>query len=630
MTPKAIKKFMSKAAGRKRQPDDVTAVWRGFDTETQDGKAILVCTEADQLLWPASFDEIAYFLLEDSLNASGSRLRYASYNMDYDARAIMWFLPKDVRTRLTYVHAVDWQGWRIGYLPRKYFMIQRREKKKTLGWMECFDMAQFFGGPLKHVAKDVLGLEKSGGDLDMKHMARELERRPQEVVDYCKLDADLVRRLALYLEAQFVKLEVPFDRPISSGYLFRLRYEDTLRFNCPPWEHSIARQGYHGGRVEVFQRGYFKGPLTLWDINSAYPAVLSTLIDPHFCDLRHTKTYTREGVQYGTYYIEAWIPPSVHIGPIPVRLNDKGVETTKYPVGYLRAWVDRPTLELTAEVGTVRVLDAYEYLVQKPVLLFSDIPKLYARRKTIKSMSLAIKLLLNAGYGKLASQISDLQRTKKVGSGSVKIGGHWYRKMKQSPGYTHLALAAHVTGTVRAWDTRGLWSVPAWRAIFAATDSALLHGSEPPRVPVGGKLGEWSLKGTYKAAVVVGSGVYALQEQDGTWRSWVRGYEKGISLPLSIRKTLGTAVEMVVKRVDSLRETVRSRHWDDYNVIREVSRDLSLNFDTKRVWSASFRSGPELLKTQHKSVPIPLLPASKVDRGRMKALIQHGREGVIS
>ncbi|MDE1816708.1 MAG: hypothetical protein KGI11_09145 [Thaumarchaeota archaeon] len=50
-------------------------------------------------------------------------------------------------------------------------------------------------------------------------------------------------------------------------------------FNEVPYEvQELARQSFYGGRFELIQRGFI-GYCCLYDINSAYPHVLTTLPD---------------------------------------------------------------------------------------------------------------------------------------------------------------------------------------------------------------------------------------------------------------------------------------------------------------------------------------------------------------
>lgn len=563
--------------------------WRGLDTETQDGRAVLVATDRASLSWPRSFDQIARFLV-----AHGRR--YWAYNMDYDARACLAFCPRSVLSALAFSQRAVLGKWRLFYLPRKVLRVSDGKRHANI-----FDVSQFFPGGLDDQARQTLKerkLELPSGWIT--RMGWALGRYPKRVIDYCVRDADLARRLGEYVRGQFEAFGVNFDRPISSGSLFRQHFGDRMHFNCGPDESRQFRLTYAGGRIEVVKRGFVRGLVTLWDINSAYPAVLAELLDPKRCDLRHTKRMT-DGVQIGAYLIRAKFPETDYVGPVAVK-DDRGL--TVYPVGVVKRWVDRATAELCFEFGKAELLDAWEYVPRQRELLFPEVAKLYLERRKRPEVGLAIKLLLNAGYGKLAQAVSKWRRPYVISEGGRYTwhAGEPFVAVDEEAGFTHYGLASYVTGQTRAWVYRAMRTVAARRMLFAATDSLALLGPTPPRVRVGKGLGEWSCKVKANAALVIGSGVYALRE-GRTWRVSVRGFEKGLSIVQVIRAAKRSIVNVPVRRVATLRETVRRSDWERLNVIRKVVRGLDLNFDRKRFWPGRFGRGAEVFRGLMDSEP---------------------------
>ena len=490
------------------------AVWHGFDTETQDGRAILLTSESSSLAWPGSFGRSCAWL-------SKQGTRFFTYNMDYDARALMAFLPQRTLTELTLRSRATFEGMQLFYLPRKCFSVHG-----VFGNFTLYDVSQFFPGGLDDQAHEILRERKKKIPKRwLPRMAWALRRHRALVVEYGIRDAGLALRLGLYLADQFERLGISFAKPISAGSLFRQHFGSRMRFGVPRGDNELYSRTYRGGRIEVWKRGFYRGPVSLWDINSAYPAVLARLLDPKHCKLKRTKTMT-PGVQVGAYKMSAYIPETDYLSPWAAT-DTKAGGLTVYPVGEVEGWVDQPTAELVSEYAKrVKLIDAWELVPTRREYLFPEVAKLYLERKKPGAPDLAIKLLVNSGYGKLAQAVGRYQRPKRIVRGGTYVwhNGQPLEAVTSEAAFTHYGLAATVTGQPRAWVYRAARSVPAKRLLFCATDSLGLIGMAPPKVAVGKGLGEWSCKVEGNAALLLGSGVYALRE-GRTWKVSVRGFE---------------------------------------------------------------------------------------------------------
>ena len=128
----------------------VTDYWYGFDTETQDGIAVLLTRKDSYLLFPKSFDAVAEFLLRYRHNVA--------FNLEYDVRACLAYLPPEVWQSLYYTKGATHGPWKLGYLPGKRFVIT---DTRTGARASYYDAYPFFQQTLEAAARATLGEGKA-------------------------------------------------------------------------------------------------------------------------------------------------------------------------------------------------------------------------------------------------------------------------------------------------------------------------------------------------------------------------------------------------------------------------------------------------------------------------------------
>lgn len=95
---------------------------------------------------------------------------------------------------------------------------------------------------------------------------------------YCKRDVEVLEKtIEAWLD--FLKRHDlgGFASTLASQAFrtYRHRFMPTdIVIDPDEWSSRISREGYHGGRVECFKLGHFKQPISAFDINSMYPAVM--------------------------------------------------------------------------------------------------------------------------------------------------------------------------------------------------------------------------------------------------------------------------------------------------------------------------------------------------------------------
>ena len=560
--------------------------WRGFDTETVMGRAILCTTDQDALAYPRSFAEIVEWLA-----AQGER--FSAFNMDYDARAGFLMLPRPVLTKLHYNTRAIWRGYKLEYLPRKCLAVTTPEKKR----IEVYDVRQFYGGSLASAARAV-GMEKH--ELPKSwywRMDWALEKWPETVIAYALEDADIARALMVKVETSLSNMGRPCKRPFSPAAVARAYFGERLKFDEPRWVQYLHKSAYRGGRIEVFQRGRTGAGVAL-DLNSAYPAALARALDPRKMTLAHTKTF-REDAFYGSYRCEVTIPREGFrmLGPLAYTDEIEGVKTAVYPTGIFEVVLDRESYKLARDLGIgVKILDSWEYIVNESILLFPEIPALYERRKTEPELSLAIKLTLNGLYGILCQEIGVYVKAKRVTEETRELAGAFQHRISRLGNCTHFAVAAFVTGATRALVYR-LASLRPSKLLYIATDGVGFQGESPIQPDEGKPLGGWSAE-TFEDSVIVGCGVYSLKK-GGKWVDKMRGLRTTrplIEMLDTPRRTWKTSVVNVDTLADHVRES-----GAELNVIRKIKRTFDVNFDVKRAWPEPVRSARFLLENRQTS-----------------------------
>jgi hypothetical protein len=322
-----------------------------------------------------------------------------------------------------------------------------------------------------------------------------------------------------------------------------------------------AREGYYGGRTQVFRPRAAHG--FRYDINSAYPAALAItelpVGAPRMLDASEAARAYTSGKE-GIYAANVEIPSQAHVPPLPIHLSSR----TCFPVGRIRGhWT---ALELReAEIHGAVIGRFGKSLVwsygERVLAPFCE--RVWSLRHTLgKKHPVAkwIKSFLNSCTGKLAQRPThedvfmnpdpdqiihcpadgDCSGERRCGvyfcckhKCSKKCGAwkpldrneilwaHDVYRMSPS-GYVHWA--AYLTASTRLTLLNQLTSDGHYghTAVYCDTDSCY---SISPRVAnVGPELGQWDAEGTFKDFQALAPKTYKYEDQHG--RQHVRA--KGI------------------------------------------------------------------------------------------------------
>jgi len=569
----------------------------GWDTETVKGKAWLVANSEGKYIIPSSGEEILEFLTQNKYTKT---LNFW-WNIDYDFRAIIKWLPKEKWETLRILHKCSYQGYQIRWIPKSYFSIKRSNRTAKF-----YDAFRFYMSSLESAASKYLGKHKLEMDREKLDDAKFVEEHKDEIIRYCIQDCKLTQELAEYLYNLFTKIGLHFDRPYSPAYLaYQKALEELPR--APYVSNRIERAAfyaYHGGRFEAFIRGFFD-EITVIDINSAYPYALSKC--PAFWD--------------GEWIISRKPPDDAQWGLVNATVTIKHPHHSVLPfehkglllfprVEKRRVWM---TLE---EYRYIEHNDRYEVTPHKSYTFYPDsdyrpfayLEKLYYERQKLKregnDLQLALKIILNSTYGKLIQLTEELVKVRSEMCAE-------YTYVVTDPDYFGTYIKRYRAGTmfspIYASYTTAIPRLMLQHmidkyedsVIFVATDSVALsekaHFNDD-------YLGGWKteIRGW---GFVIGSGVYYISDDKKVKQAY-RGFRlpPDISLyDLVMQHKDKAVIELEQKLVVSLAQAllwVNKLRPEDMNTFINIMKKLSVNFDRKRKWEREFSSFDDLLHYQ--------------------------------
>lgn len=363
-----------------------------FDTETINGKAFLIASHVE---WRevSSFDECMEFLLQSNVSIS------FAYNMDYDASAVLKFLPSRDIDKLYLHNILKVNGFRLTYLPSKVFRVEGSNIRS----MEMFDLMQFYNMSLENASQKYLGEGKDDIPLEVKsdlgryyHQIEWTER----IRFYCLRDARLTYDLAKHFLGMLSTAGVDARKYYSTGYLAG-RYLNRAKTGKIPEDASrFISPSYYGGRNECTMRGTIPRAY-IYDIKSAYPSVIRNLHSLQNAKFKMGKKPDKKAT-YHFIRADVTMKPNRFIYPIPWK--DKRNGFIYYPrlTGQTVTvtgpeWDVLQRHNLIDRVKNPEVLNVY-CTSEKP---FSFVDNLFSERQKSDAHSYIFKLILNSIYGKV-------------------------------------------------------------------------------------------------------------------------------------------------------------------------------------------------------------------------------------
>ena len=362
--------------------------------------------------------------------------------------------------------------------------------KRGLQTVVIIDTLNYFRVSLEVLGKSV-GLEKLSFP--------GYDKRRKIWDEYCHIDVEITLKAMLYFISFIHDNELGNFKPTlpsQSMAAFKHRFKPATGIfiddNVKALE--LARQSYHGGRVEVFQLGKLPNKVTCLDFNSMYPYVMRDKDYPYRL-VAHAKSINLIELQkiIIKYCVTARVKLQTNTPIYSYQLNGKLV----FPVGTFEATLTTPEIKTAFDRGHIQ--EVLEVSIYEKGKIFSDyVNFFYNERLAMKARgdeagATMCKLFLNSHYGKYGQSgrvFKDVGTAPPEEMGIVKewdVDTQQFKTYRTFQGIVQLqetegeskdsfpAIAAHVTayGRLMLWEhieIAGLENV-----FYSDTDSVFVN-----------------------------------------------------------------------------------------------------------------------------------------------------------
>lgn len=617
-----------------------------FDTETTDkGKIYLLSYIYDKEgFGPAyvgneDFSPLTAKKIFDILVKSQTRQPAINVwaNLDFDVNALIGtILDEKNMEELADTNKTSFEvegiEYEMTYITKKFLSISDENGHKSTH----YDILQFFGTSLENAAEEWLDIDKLG--LDAANLSQYSWR---EITKYAMRDAEATQELwKKFVDLGENTLGIPLGKPISTGFVAQHVVFDTLA-EKPKWGSShfqeLARKAYHGGRFEVYRRGYFDNVIGL-DINSAYPNHMSKMPDLDTCNIQVTGGSIEDMRNADWGFVSAKVSTDMYRNIQPFAIKDKSLRKhVCFPA------LDNYSLTCTIDEFLFALDNDYltDFTINKTGLVyetsntqrpFSFLKEWYDDRRTYKHKSekdgdkydkfqFIVKIIMNSVYGKTCqvtekneylddSETFTAKKNEYVTEGysGLPIKG-WYEGGDLfNPFY-----ASYITALTRLQLHKAALELGIEnQTIMFATDCIMIESDAVSQNHIDkmlkpDDLGKWDFD--YKgSAYVVGSGVYDVKKDGELVKMARRGFKEVTKNYDSWRQASeisnGT-IQLQNERPAKFKEWLLHEGHPRPAEFFQDERNLSPDFDSKRNWEneATFE---RLLSSNHGSDPLEL------------------------
>lgn len=474
------------------------------------GYALFGNSEGDEICHPfLTTIECLDLILERGTESP--RCIHVWYGGNYDVSMILKDLPARYLNRLKQRCGVVWRGYRIEYVPRKWFSISNGKVR-----VKIFDVVSFFAVPFLSALKsftvgtsEQLTLIESGKTGRSSFVWAEIDQIREYWRMELRLGVDLMIKLRkVFQDAGFNVRSWHGPGALARMALKRHRVKDAMCVS-PAAVRVATMFAFAGGRFEMPRGGHIKETIYNADIRSAYPAYARNL--PNLAKGKWRYCTTFETGRVGVYHVEyhATDRRRGRVYPLFCRLETGEVIWPADVTG----WYWNPEAELVAGDPDATIIEGWVFdeddETDRP---FAWIEEYYRKRQVLKRAGSAaeftFKLIINSVYGQLAQRAG------------------WDKNTGEAPPYHQLEWAGYITSSCRAAVYR-VASLCGDKLLSIDTDG--IYTRCPLPVQPSADLGGWDL-GTWQGGLFWQSGIYCLADESGNWatgRTKSRGIPRG-------------------------------------------------------------------------------------------------------
>lgn len=380
----------------------------------------------------------------------------------------------------------------------------------------------------------------------------------EEAKVYLEHDCKGLYEVIQKYETWFKPYGVPL-KPTTASQAMAL-YRKMMPINIPllkPEIETFVRQGYHGGRTEVF-RMLCEKDFYYYDVCSLYPHVMKTYPMP--VGTPH-KVYSMRENRIGFYKAEIKVP-DLYFPPLPVVQNQKLL----FPIGKFSGTYSSVELEKAIEMGCDVQVD-YGYVFPEYFIFDEYVDTMYEKKANGTGATREIaKLMLNSLYGKFGQNRDKVSLFRAVNSSESK-GFIPYNEDFGLYEKHSLSRATFIIPSIASWITANArmellnWLIKSGEnhAYYCDTDSVVSDRS----LPTSNELGKLKLEYIGNKAVFLAPKTYAINT--------------GMGL---IKKAKGFDYEMIEKL--SFNDYFKALNGDKSAFVQQIMRFAKFKESLKR------------------------------------------------
>ena len=511
-----------------------------FDTENYSNNLKLICDAYGNYYEPdySKPDLIPDKLLEYLFKYSCD-LNFL-YNIDYDVAILFHALKPDVAIDDNGIYF--YKNYKISYLSNKSLIIRKYETKTRIKIIRFFDIAQFYKNEygyqtLDKVAKDVLGIGKNNEELGINRelIGNELnyyEKHKEIIIKYCVNDAYITMLLSKKKILSIIPIldnQIPkiynSSASISKSYLSlyhsnlkNIYYKTLNRLDNSDKAVRIIENSYYGGIFYLHTLGKINSVYE-YDINSAYPYVMTQLYDLTDCSIEYVKDYVKS--DYGFYHVKI-----KNLSNLPIHYRTNNTEITyiqnnDYVENYFTGLELEYFFTNHSKDIEIQVIDGV-IINTKHKLEFTDFNDIYNKRNEIKKSMKELKQLEKLSGENLNSLDKDMSQWGYKTILNASYGCFAERKN----GYTvltNMIYASYITAMTRLTIYKIIDKV-GWEHVKAVmTDAVLTDVEIKDKEFNNSEIGNFKLEGFFNTVWIYMNGIY-VSKVNNTIRLHNRGF----------------------------------------------------------------------------------------------------------
>jgi len=406
----------------------------------------------------------------------------------------VWYLlsiaGKAARTR-TNIHRhdpfpVEYKGWQFDILGDKRFKLRPKGDKH---WLWICDTGPFFQTSLLNVINPESWPEPVCSEAEYALVLEGKSKRSTAKLDpsmrkYNALENDILARLMSRINSGFAEVGIRlhknqwFGPGQAAQEWLKQQTADLKRLHLqeyiPPEVLDVARQSYYGGWFEITCHGHIPGITWEYDINSAYPYIISRLPCLEHGQWFHNRARDAHGTNdaSGLRLVHAKVLGSnQYIGAMLHRQHDGRIARPWNTAG----WYWQHELDAAVAAGLIDTIEEIESWYYDPCACPPPL----------------------AGLGALYEYRLQVGKDSPQGKGAKLIYNSVYGKFAQSVGmpiFGNAIYASLITSGCRTLILHAIASHPlqSQAVVMIATDGVYFT-SPHPALPISASLGEWSV-----------------------------------------------------------------------------------------------------------------------------------------